>query len=448
MLKNNVFSFLFVCSNQAIFRLCRQIFKYKTNYCIPEVISVFAILFCLSGCKEADVKQLPKKQVVIFSNVFSKHSEKENFVNNIVEPLSKKMGIKINYHSVEGVPGIKDMEARSNQYRISADIDLGPFGTMLNLIKNDYLVNLSEKTKFWKTMTVLPAFHYGANAQERKYFMPIIGNIYIVIANKKALPYLPKGADINNLTWDQFADWAINMKSVNGYGRTVLSGVSLNSFIYQFGACALSYGAKFPEIDSEGAKKAWKIFEKIANANAFVPNIRIVSDCSTVMLTHQAWLSILNNAKACEVYAGDPDSYVLASMPTGSAGRGSIVGFSGMGVMKNSKNMKLALKILEYFSKPKVQIEVARETGGFFPASKDALKYLDAKRPEDVVIRKAIQELNSNIIMTSVPSQNYVKWEAVKQLFDNIFQNIILPRKKLTDIRLAEAEKELELLKK
>ena len=448
MLKNNELPSSFVYSSRTIFRLCSQIFKYKTNYCIQVVISVFAILFCLSGCKESDVKQPHKKQVVIFSNVFSKLSEKDNFVNNVVEPLSEKMGINIIYSSVEGVPGIKDMEARSNQYRISADIDLGPFGTMVNLIKNDYLVNLSEKTKFWKTMDVLPAFHYGANAHEREYFMPIIGNIYILIANKKALPYLPKGADINNLTWDQFADWAINMKSVNGYGRTVLSGVSLNSFIYQFGACALSFGAKFPEIDSEGAKKAWKIFEKIANANAFVPNIRIVSDCTTVMQTHQAWLSILNNTKAGEVYTGDPDSYVLASMPRGSAGRASIVGFSGMGVMKNSKNMKLALKVLKYFSEPKLQIKVARETGGFFPASSDALKYLDTKKPEDVVIKKAVQELNSNIILMSVPSQNYLKWEAVKQLFDNIFQNIILSRKKLTNIRLEEAEKELKLLEK
>lgn len=278
--------------------------------------------------------------------------------------------------------------------------------------------------------------------------MPVVGNIYILIANKKALPYLPKGADINNLTWEQFAGWAINMKKVNGYGRTVLSGVSQNSFIYQFGSCALSYGARFPEINSPGAKKAWRIFEKIAKANAFIPNIRIVGDCSTVMQTQQAWLSVLNNTKACEVYALDPDSYVLASMPKGSVGCGAIVGFVGVGAMKSSKNLKTIFRILKYFLNPKVQIEIARGTGGFFPANLKALKYLDTKNPQDIVIKKAVEELNSNIIVANVPSQNYVNWKVVKQLFDNIFQNAILSKKELTDDMLKAAAKELELLKK
>ena len=260
------------------------------------------------------------------------------------------MDIDINYVEIEGVSGLKDMEARSEQYRISADIELGPFGTMANLIQENYLADLSVTTEFWKKLDVIPAFRNGIGKYERRFFMPIIGNIYVMIINKKALPYLPKGADINNLTWDQFVEWSINMKKFNGYGRTVLSGVSQNSFIYQFGSCALSYGGSFPDIDSEGARKAWKIFEKIAAANAFVPNIRIVGDCTDVLQTHQAWLSVINSTRACEVYTMDPDSFIIASMPKGDMGRGAILGFSGMAVMKSSKNLETALKILEYFS--------------------------------------------------------------------------------------------------
>ena len=413
-----------------------------------RIIFVIVVLFLLNGCKKAEIEVVPRKKVVIFSNILTKPSEGDYFVNDIINPLSDKMGINIDYHQIEGVWGLKDMAARSEQYRIAVDIEFGSFGTMANLINENYLVDLSKVTKFWNKLDVLSAFRNGISARERKYFMPIIGNIYILIANKKALPYLPDGADINNLTWEEFADWAINMKKGNGYGRTVLSGVSQNSFIYQFGSCALSYGAGFPEIDSEGAKKAWAIFEKIAQANAFVPNIRIVGDCTTVMQTHQAWLSILNNTKACEVYEEDPDSYVLAFMPRGSMGRGAIVGFNGMAVMKNSENLKTALKILEYFSKPKVQLEVARGTGGFFPATLGALKYLGKEKPQDVVIRKAVEELRSNIILSSVPRQKYIKWEAVKQLFDNLFQHVILSRKELSDDILKAEAKELELLKK
>ena len=418
------------------------------QFLLLKILFVFIILLFLNCCKKEEIKKSSKKEIIIFSNILSKPSEGDYFVNEIISPLSDKMGIKIDYQQIKGVVGLKDMAARSKQYRIDVDIEFGSFGTMANLINEGYLVDLSKATKFWDKLDVLTAFRNGIGAHERKYFMPIIGNIYILIANKKALPYLPEGADINNLTWEQFADWAINMKQVNGYGRTVLSGASQNSFIYQFGSCALSYGAGFPEIDSEGAKKAWDIFVKIAQANAFVPNIRIVGDCTTVMQTHQAWLSVLNNTKACEVYEQDPDSYVLASMPKGSMGRGAIVGFNGMAVMKNSNNLKMALEILEYFADPKVQIEVARGTGGFFPAELGALKYLGTEKHQDAVIRKAITELRSNIIISNVPKQKYLKWEAVKQLFDNIFRNVILSKRKLTDDILNAEAKELELLKR
>jgi len=443
--KNNLFLFFLACFNNNKVSYS----KLAEKICLP-MIPAIVVLFFFSGCNKPETKTTEpvKKSIVVFSNAFGKPSENDDLVDKIFDPLGEEMGIKIDFLRIEGVEGLKDMEARSDQYRVSADIELGPFGTMVKMIDEGYLVDLSKATKFWSEIDVLPAFRNGVTARERKYFMPIIGNIYILIANKKALPYIPKGVDINNLTWEQFADWAINMKKVNGYGRTVLSGVSLNSFIYQFGACALSYGAGFPDINSEGAKKAWGIFEKIASSNAFVPNIRIVGDCTDVMQTHQAWLSILNNTKACEVYALDPESFVLASMPKGSAGRGTIVGFSGMGVMKNSRNLKMALKILEHFSEPKVQIKVARETGGFFPASLGALKYLDTKNPKDIVIRKAINELNSNIIIANMPSQDYVKWEVVQQLFDNIFQNVILSKKPMTNDTLNAAAKELKLLKK
>ena len=39
---------------------------------------------------------------------------------------------------------------------------------------------------------------------------------YVMCANKKALPYLPKGADINSLTWGQFAQWATNLQKKFG----------------------------------------------------------------------------------------------------------------------------------------------------------------------------------------------------------------------------------------
>ena len=39
---------------------------------------------------------------------------------------------------------------------------------------------------------------------------------YIMVANKAALPYLPRGADINALSYDQLAAWAGTVEQKTG----------------------------------------------------------------------------------------------------------------------------------------------------------------------------------------------------------------------------------------
>jgi len=39
---------------------------------------------------------------------------------------------------------------------------------------------------------------------------------YIMVANKKALSYLPGGADLNALSYDQFAGWAGTIEKKTG----------------------------------------------------------------------------------------------------------------------------------------------------------------------------------------------------------------------------------------
>ena len=51
-------------------------------------------------------------------------------------------------------------------------------------------------------------------------YIPWIQATYVVAVNKKALEWLPSGADVNNLTYENFLAWAQAAKAANG-GRPV-----------------------------------------------------------------------------------------------------------------------------------------------------------------------------------------------------------------------------------
>src|SRR3546814_10366760 len=54
---------------------------------------------------------------------------------------------------------------------------------------------------------------YGADTQ---YFVPWMQASYIMAANKQALEYLPEGADLNALTYDQLRQWGENIQQATG----------------------------------------------------------------------------------------------------------------------------------------------------------------------------------------------------------------------------------------
>ena len=51
----------------------------------------------------------------------------------------------------------------------------------------------------------------GKLGTDTQYYVPWMQATYIAAASKEALPYLPAGADVNSLTWEQFRDWGKNI---------------------------------------------------------------------------------------------------------------------------------------------------------------------------------------------------------------------------------------------
>jgi multiple sugar transport system substrate-binding protein len=172
-----------------------------------------------------------------------------------------------------------------------------------------------------------------------------------------------------------------------------------------------------------------------------------VENCVDPMMREEAWLTVFHNARAGQVYASNETQFTLAPAPSGPVGVGTIAGVSGYAIMKGAPNQEMAESFLEYLTRPDIQLKIAKGTGGFIPPVQEALDFL-GDEPQDQVISKAIAVLDNGVV-SGVPASNYQDWGAVKQVFDDVFDNMVLNGDGTVDqAQLDAAADQLEALKK
>lgn len=395
---------------------------------------------------EEKIVEVPTNNTLVLSSrLWSVPTEQEFVINEILKPFEEEHGVKINFQVMDDTTMLQRAQVQQETDHVTTDVIIAYVANMQDWINKDYVVDMTDLIGSWTDRHFAETFKANTHMGGKQYFIPVGADVYLTLANKKALPYLPAGADIDSLTWDQYAEWAVNIAEGEGEGKVVVTGVPMKSFVYQFGATALSYGAGFPEINTPEAVEAWEVLAKIGAADGFIPTVLNIDNCIDPMKREEAWLTVFHNARAGEVYSSNETKYVLAPAPSGPAGIGSIAGASGFAIMKDAPNPELAKTFLEYITRPDIQLKLSKGTGGFIPPVQEALDFL-GNEPTDEVISKALLVLENGRV-SGVPGSDYQDWGAVKKVFDNLFENMILEGK-VDQAMLDAANAELEALRK
>lgn len=382
--------------------------------------------------------EVASKTLVFSSRLFSPPREQEYFINEIIKPFEEEHGVTVNFQIIDDTTLLDRARVQQETDHVTTDIVVAHNGVMNQWIDNDWVEDLTTLVDEWTDRHFSPAFEQDTNRDGKQYFLPVGADVYLLLANNKALPYLPEGVDLDSITWDQYADWAVAVAEGEGEGKVCITGIPSQSWIYMFGGSALSYGAGFPDANSEGAMEAWKVWEKIGKANGFVPSVLNINSCVDPMMREESWLTVFHNARAGQVYASNETQFTLAPAPTGPVGTGSIAGVSGYGIMKGTANYDLAVAFLEYLTRPDIQVKISKGTGGFIPPVQEAMDFL-GDEAIDEVINKAVLVLENGVV-SGVPSSNYQDWGAVKACFDDVFEDTILAGADVTQERLDEAQ--------
>lgn len=381
--------------------------------------------------------------VVIASRLWSRPVEQEFVIKEVLKPFEEQNNCKVSFQYFGSKELLERAAIQHEIGNITTDVVIVYAADMQRWVDAGYVMNLNQYAGSWTDRSFSKGLANMTIFDGNLYFVPIGADVYLLIANKKALKYLPEGVDVQDLSWEQVVDWAVVMAQGEGEGKYALTGVPGKMLIYQYGGVILSYGGGFPTINSPGAVNAWKLLVKMKDV--YTPNVLNYVSVVEPMKREEAWLSVTHCARVGDIYKSNPAQFVVAPAPKGPAGIGSIAGTSGLGIMKGAPNQKLAVRLVEYLSSPEIQLKIAKGTGGFIPPVDEAIELL-GDSTEDEVIKKALHVMD-NGVLAFIPPIFGPNWGAVKAVYDNAFRKLVLQDGAVDKVYLDKAQEEIDKLK-
>lgn len=307
-------------------------------------------LSAIAGAAQADV---------LFWSTQAKPAQESQAMR---EQVLSGAGMDVDYQANDGGPWLTrlqaELQAGSGEIGVLGALH-GDFAAMdpANLADLDSL-GVSSASATFNSLAKLGT----ANMQ----YIPWMQASYIMAANKKALQYLPAGANIDALTYDQLIAWSTNVKNATGEAK----------FGFPAGPKGLKHrffqGYLYPSYTdgvvrtfaSDKAVIAWeKMRELWAVTNPASTNYSFLQE---QLLSEDVWIAFDHTSRLANAFNERPNDFVAFPAPAGPEGRGFMPVIAGVAIPKTAPDMVAAKKVVAYMLSPKTQIATLRATN-FFP---------------------------------------------------------------------------------
>lgn len=302
---------------------------------------------------------------------------------------------------------------------------------LMNLI--DLAEDLSESREF------APAFMQTGllGSEDALYYIPWMQATYIMAANKKALQYLPEGADLKTLTWQQLADWSKALHKAEGKPLLGLPHAGLfQRFLegYLWPSFTGGMVSKFQSKEAV-AMLEWVKAELWPHVHPESINYNLMHE---PLLKGDVWVAFDHTARLLPAFNEKPDDFVAFPAPSGPAGLGFMPVIVGLGISKAAPDAEAAKQAIDFLTKPETQARVLKEMG-FFPA----ISGVDTTNlPRGVAIQmEAVnaQANAANAIPALLPVGLGSRGGEINQIFRNAFDRTILNNEDIGKVLEEEA---------
>ena len=197
-------------------------------------------------------------------------------------------------------------------------------------------------------------------------YVPWMQASYIMAANREALQYLPVGADLNALSYDQLIEWAAAVQAAVGEPKFGFpAGPDGLRHRYFQGYLYPSYtDGVVRTFASEEAVAAWEMFRRLwAHTNPASTNFNFMQK---QLLSGDAWIVWDHSSRLANAFNERPDDFVAFPAPASPTGRGFMPVLDGLAIPTTAPDQDAARALVQYLLQPETQIATLRATN-FFP---------------------------------------------------------------------------------
>src|SRR4051794_12539590 len=180
---------------------------------VVRVVLVGTLL--LAGCAPAgqssstSASPTPAGSVIFFTNQFKPVEEQAKMQDAIL----KDAPLKVDYIPEDPGPFNDRLNAEQKAGKVTVSLIGGLHGDLEPFVRAGYLEDLTPLAQKLSGRGISSGFmdltHIGDKS--KTLYIPWMQATYVMAVNKKALQYLPSGADVNTLTYQQLKDWGAAM---------------------------------------------------------------------------------------------------------------------------------------------------------------------------------------------------------------------------------------------
>ncbi|MEM7118927.1 MAG: ABC transporter substrate-binding protein [Chloroflexota bacterium] len=256
------------------------------------------------------------------------------------------------------------------------------------------------------------------------HYVPWMQATYIMAANVEALEFLPAGADIDALTWEEFGEWCATLNAETGSPKCGLPHAGLfHRFLegYLFPSFTGGMVSNFRS-DDAAAMMEWA-------RDGLWPNIHPESITyefmQEPMLAGDVWVAFDHTARLIEAFNTDPDSFIAFPAPAGAYGSGFMPVIVGLGIPADAPDPDAGAALIEYLTRPEVQGAVLADLG-FFPVvgGVDTSNLSVGVEIEAGAVNK--QATSATALPALLPVGLGDRGGEINQIFRNAFDRIVL----------------------
>jgi multiple sugar transport system substrate-binding protein len=382
-------------------------------------LAVAALAAAAGGAESAKAKSAvaANHEMVFFSNQLTPVAEAEQVRNVMLRNFRA--------HRVQFVPAASDrifedrLIAEQQAGRGTIDVLGALHGNYVSLRERNALLPLNDVARQLTRAGIPRSFmNLGKLGTRNQQYIPWMQATYVLVANQRVLPLLPRGADRNRLTYGQYLQWARNIRQRFGVGRVGFP-VSDTGLFHRFlqGYFVPSFtGRNVTRWNSADAVAGWRYLRQLWPL--VHPQSLTYGFMQDPLLNGEVMLAWEHVARTRAALLQRPQDFVVMPAPRGPKGRAYMPVLAGLAIPRNAPTPAAGKAFIRHMLSVSTQAQTLGAVG-FYPVITARL----SQRLGPGLLKQATAVRRTQNARDALPSLLPIGLGAEGGNFNNIYRN-------------------------